>query len=54
MEKEGSGGASGGELSPEFAMFQVRFRLLPFSHPRSPSLFPVNTSLLVSGVITGS
>ena len=27
MEKEGIGGASGGELAPEFAMFQVSFRL---------------------------
>jgi len=28
MEKEGSRGASGGELFPEFAMFQVSFHLL--------------------------
>ena len=27
MEKEDIGGASGGELAPEFAMFQVSFRL---------------------------
>ena len=40
MEKEGSGGASGGELAPEFAMFQVsfvfHFCLFPVPVPSSP------------------